>query len=79
MTKDERYQLIVERLKKEGRLPSLEEFVNAMVEGRYEYEKRIAAWNEFDQIGTTDTETDTNGLDAKTSDNEKSRKPQTIM
>jgi hypothetical protein len=79
MTKPQRYRRIIERLKKEGRFPSFEKLVSAMVEGRCEYEKRIAAWKEFDQIGTTDTKTDTNGLDLKTSDNEKTCKRQRIM
>jgi hypothetical protein len=77
--RNERYRWIVERLKKEGGFPSLEEFVDAMVEARCEYAKKIAAWNEFDQIGTSDTKTDTDRLDRKASDNKKSRKRQTIM
>jgi hypothetical protein len=67
MTKSRRYRRTrtVERLKKEGRFPSLQQFLDAMVEGRYEYARQMAAWSEFDQIGTTDTKTDTDHVEQK--------------
>jgi hypothetical protein len=79
MTKKKKFLGTVERLKREGRFPSLQEFTDAMLEGRSEYAKQLAAWAEYDQIGSTGTKTDTNGLDQETSDNEKSRKHRRIM
>ena len=79
MTKKERFLRTVERLKREGRFPSLQELTDAVLEGRSEYAKQIAAWAGYDQIGPTDTKTDTSGLEQETSDNEKSRKLQQIM
>jgi len=79
MNKIKQFQQTVDRLIKEGRMPSAEQFLDAVLEARADFNMEVTAWREFDQIMATDTRTDTDTPQQKTMDNRSKRKQLKVM